>query len=203
MLVWPLEELGGIENKVKGFSQISEEDLFLFLKSRVGKIEGVVITGGEPTIHHDLPEFIAKIRNLGFKIKLDSNGTNPDMLERLISLKLVDYIAMDIKAPIDKYQSVVGISVDCQKVLKSVKIVIESALPHEFRTTVTPGLLEANDFYKMGETIQGADAWYLQKFKSDTDLVNPILKGKAAFSDLEMKEMAEIGKKFVKICELR
>lgn len=203
MLVWPSSELDGIQNKEKGFSQISEEDLFLFLKDRVGKIEGVVITGGEPTMHADLPEFIKKIRALGFKIKLDTNGTIPEMVKRVIDEKIIDYIAMDLKAPFEKYEAVVGVPIDCQKIAESVKIVIESGLPHEFRTTVTPGLLEKDDFSKMGQIIQGADAWYLQKFKSDTELVDPLLQGKAAFSSKEMAEMAEIGSNFVKICQLR
>ncbi|MFZ4648770.1 MAG: anaerobic ribonucleoside-triphosphate reductase activating protein [Patescibacteria group bacterium] len=203
MLVWPLEELGGIEYKNKGFSPISEEDLFLFLKSRVGKLDGVVITGGEPTMHHDLPEFIKGIRSLGFKVKLDTNGTNPEMLQKIINEKLIDYIAMDLKAPFDKYQAVVGVPVDCQKLVESVKLVITSGLPHEFRTTVTPGLLEKDDFAKMGQDIKGAEAWYLQKFKSDTDLVDPKLQGKKAFSTQEMEEMAKIGSKFVKLCQLR
>jgi pyruvate formate lyase activating enzyme len=203
MLVWPLEELGGIEYKNKGFSPILEEDLFLFLRSRVGKLDGVVITGGEPTMHSDLPKFIQKIRELGFKIKLDTNGTNPKMLREMINDNLIDYLAMDLKAPLDKYQSVVGVAVDCQKLLESVKIVVTSGLPHEFRTTVTPGLLELDDFFEMGKIIQGADAWYLQKFKSDTDLVDPKFQGKKAFSIQEMEKMAQIGSEFVKLCQLR
>ena len=203
MLVWPSSELGGIQNKEKGFSQIPEEDLFLFLKDRVGKIEGIVITGGEPTMHNDLPEFIKKIKALGFKVKLDTNGTIPEMVKKIIDEKIIDYIAMDLKAPLEKYSTIVGVPIDCQKIVESVKIVIESGLPHEFRTTVTPGFLEKDDFSKMGQIIQGADAWYLQKFKSDTDLVDPLLQGKAAFSSKEMEEMAEIGSKFVKICQLR
>lgn len=203
MLVWPSEESGGIEYKNKGFSPLAEEDLFLFLKSRQGKLDGVVITGGEPTMHRDLPEFIVKIRNLGFKIKLDTNGTNPEMLEKLLKANLIDYLAMDLKAPLDKYSEIVGVPVDCQKLARSVKIVITSGLPHEFRTTVTPGLLNIDDFSKMGQVIKGAKAWYLQKFKSDTDLVNRQFEGKKAFTDQEMIEMANIGSKFVDICQLR
>ncbi|MCX6795774.1 MAG: anaerobic ribonucleoside-triphosphate reductase activating protein [Candidatus Falkowbacteria bacterium] len=204
MLVWPSKELGGIEEyKNKGFSPVPEEDLFLFLKSRVGKLDGIVITGGEPTMHHDLPEFITKIRELGFKIKLDTNGTNPETLAKLLEQKLIDYLAMDLKAPLAKYELVVGVPVDCQKLLRSVKMVIESGLPHEFRTTVTPGLLEIDDFSEMGQVIKGADAWYLQKFKSDTELVDPMLQGKKAYSSQEMEEMAIIGSKFVGICQLR
>jgi len=110
---------------------------------------------------------------------------------------------MDLKAPLEKYSEVVGVPVDCQKIEESVKMVINSGLPHEFRTTVTPGLLEKDDFSKMGQVIKGAAAWYLQKFKSDTELVDQNLQGKKSFSDQEMEEMALIGSKFVDICQLR
>lgn len=202
LLVWPDRETD--EKKYeKTYPPISEDEFFLFLESRQGKLDGVVITGGEPTLHRDLPEFIKKIRVLGYKIKLDTNGTNPEAVKKLLAENLLDYIAMDLKAPIDKYEKVVGVKVNCDDLQKSAKIVIESGLPHEFRTTVVPGLLELSDFDKMGEIIAGADAWYLQKFKSDTELVDRDLERHAPFTDKEMEEMASVGKKYVKICEVR
>jgi len=202
LLVWPDKETD--EKKYeKTYSHISEDEFFLFLNSRIGKLDGVVITGGEPTMHADLSEFIKKIRLLGFNIKLDTNGTNPVALEALLKENLLDYIAMDLKASKEKYESVVGVKVNCQNLEKSVKMIIDSGLPHEFRTTVVPGLLELADFATMGEMIKGADAWYLQKFKSDTELVDRDLEKHAPFTDLEMEEMAKVGKKYVKICELR
>ena len=202
LLVWPDRETD--EKKYeKTYSPISEDEFFLFLRSRKGRLDGVVITGGEPTLHRDLPEFIKKIRALGYKIKLDTNGTNPEVLSGLLKEKLLDYIAMDLKAPDDKYEKVTGVKINCQNLEKSVKMVIESGLPHEFRTTVVPGLLELSDFDKMGTAISGADAWYLQKFKSDTELVDRDLEKHAPFSDKEMEEMASVGKKYVKICEVR
>ena len=202
LLVWPDRETD--EKKYeKTYSPISEDEFFLFLESRKGRLDGVVITGGEPTMHHDLPEFIKKIRAWGYKIKLDTNGTNPEALIGLLKENLLDYIAMDLKAPYDKYENVTGVKINCQNLEKSVKIIIESGLPHEFRTTVVPGLLELSDFDKMGAAISGADAWYLQKFKSDTELVDRDLEKHAPFSDKEMEEMASVGKKYVKICEVR
>lgn len=202
LLVWSEEESG--EKKYeKGYSQFTEDDLFRFLESRRGKLDGVVITGGEPTMHKDLPEFIKKIRALGFKIKLDTNGTNPLMLKKLLDQKILDYIAMDLKGSGDNYHKVVGVKVDFQNLQKSVKLIINSGLPHEFRTTVVPGLLAVSDFEEMGEIIKGADAWYLQKFKSDVELVDRDLEKKPAFSSKEMLEMEKIGKKYVKICEVR
>jgi len=202
LLVWPSNETD--EKKYeKTYPTISEDEFFLFLKNRQGKLDGIVITGGEPTLHHDLEDFIRKIRALGYKIKLDTNGTNPEVIKKLLAEKLLDYLAMDFKASWGKYEKVVGIKVNCQDLEKSVKIVIESGLPHEFRTTVVPGLLELADFDQMGQIISGADAWYLQKFKSDTELVDRDLEKKAPFSDQEMEEMAMVGKKYVKICEVR
>lgn len=93
-----------------------------FLKSRIGKLDGVVITGGEPTLHEDLPQFIKEIKNLGFAVKLDTNGTNPDMLKNLIYEKMIDYVAMDIKAPIDKYSEIVCNKVNTDDILKSIEI---------------------------------------------------------------------------------
>ena len=202
LLVWPDKETD--EKKYeKTYSTISEDEFFLFLRNRQGKLDGVVITGGEPTLHHDLSEFIKKIRDLGYKIKLDTNGTNPEVLAKLLEEKLLDYIAMDFKASLDKYEKVVGVKINCQNLEKSVKIIINSGLPYEFRTTVVPGLHEIFDFESMGAVLKGAKAWYLQKFKSDTPLVDRSLEEKKPFSDQDMQKIADIGKKYVKICEVR
>lgn len=202
LLVWPDKETD--EKKYeKTYPTVSEDEFFLFLKNRKGKLDGVVITGGEPTLQTDLAEFIEKVRALGYKIKLDTNGTNSVVLQKLLDKKLLDYVAMDLKAPLEKYSQVVSAPVNCQEIEKSVKIIITSGLPHEFRTTVVPGLLVLEDFELMGKIIAGADAWYLQKFKSDTELVDRNLENTVSVSDAKMLEMAALGKKYVKICELR
>jgi pyruvate formate lyase activating enzyme len=118
-------------------------------------------------------------------------------------LKLIDYIAMDLKAPESKYRLVTGVTVDFQKIEESVKIIRQSGLPYEFRTTILPVLLSKNDVYDMGELIRGADKWYLQKFKADTDLVNPEFKVETPYSSEEMDELVSIGKKYVKLCAWR
>lgn len=204
MLVLPRE--GGDEKNIKegkGFSQLSLKDLFLFLKERYGRLEGVVITGGEPTLHPDLPAFIREIKAIGYLVKLDTNGTNPDALDGLLKEKLIDYIAMDIKAPLEKYEATVGVPIDCRHLEKSVKIIKESGLPYEFRTTVVPGLLEKADFAAMGELIRGAKKWYLQKFKSDTGLVDASYEGHPPYTDQEMAEFAAAGRQYVDFCEVR
>lgn len=182
---------------------ISEDDLFAFLRSRVGKLDAVVITGGEPTLHSDLPEFIIKIRKLGFMVKLDTNGTNPEMLARLLDRQLLDYLAMDVKAPAEKYDLVVGAQPDLRKIKESIKIIMNSGRPYEFRTTIVPGLLAKEDIAGIGQLIKGAEKWYLQQFKSDTDLVNPSFRGAAPYSSAELAEMEKLARQFVKFCQVR
>jgi len=207
MLVWP-NQVGkskyarDIEQQ-KDHPKITEDDLFVFLHSRIGKLDAIVITGGEPCLQKDLPKFIAKIKKLGFLVKLDTNGSYPETLTKLIKEKLIDYIAMDLKAPAEKYEIVTEARLDFDKIKKSVKIIMQSGLPHEFRTTVVPGLLDKNDIAEMGKIIEGARAWYLQGFKSAVDLINQDLKGKVPYNTRQMQEMAEVGKKYVKKCEVR
>lgn len=191
------------ERNKKDHSLLGESDFFAFLESRQGKLDGVVITGGEPTIHKDLKQFIKKIRKLGFAIKLDSNGTNPKVLANLIKENLLDYIAMDIKSDREGYEKVIGAKVDFDKIAESVKIIIDSGVPYEFRTTLVPLLHSVKDIDKIGRVIKGADRWMLQNFKSNTDLVNQGFEGAKSFTTKQMKEMEAIGKKYVKLCEIR
>jgi len=212
MLVWPIREgkLPDIASSAldgdqeKGRLQIIKEGaLFAFLKTRLGKLDAVVITGGEPTMHADLPEFISHIKKMGFLVKLDTNGTNPDMLRKLIGAKLVDYIAMDLKAPIEKYDMVVGVESDLKKIKKSIKIIKESRVPYEFRTTVVPKLIELADIKDMGEMIKGADKWYLQQFRPNSELVNKSFEKLRPYTTKELGKMCEIGKKYVQECGIR
>ena len=214
MLVWPLksastaDEVGKSKyaqatEQQKVHPKIKEDDLFVFLHSRLGKLDAVVITGGEPCLQKDLPEFIKKIKKLGFLVKLDTNGGYPEILAKLIQKKLVDYIAMDLKAPEEKYEEVTGAAADFQKIKKSVKIIMASGLPYEFRTTVVPGLLNINDIGEMGKIIKGARAWYLQKFKSNIELLARDLEHRVPYNAWQMSEMAEAGGKYVKKCEVR
>ena len=207
MLVWP-ETVGKVKyvqatEQQKDHPKIKEDDLFVFLESRVGKLDAVVVTGGEPCLHKDLPEFIKKIKKLGFLVKLDTNGSYPEMLEKLLEKKLIDYIAMDLKAPAEKYNEITGIAGNFNNIKKSVKLIMQSGLPYEFRTTVVPNLLNKDDINEMGKIIQDARAWYLQGFKSSEDLINQDLQGKVPYNSRQMKEMAEVGSKYVKKCEVR
>ncbi len=200
-----LANTGGGESKYKeeDFSVISEKDLLLFLKKRIGKIEGVVISGGEPTLQPDLKDFIIKIKNMGFKVKVDTNGTNYKIIAELIKDKLIDYVAMDVKAPLEKYSDVVGVKVNISEIKKTINLLLSGVIPYEFRTTLVPGLHTVADVIKMSEEIVGADKWFLQRFKSDTELVNNIFKNKTTFSITKMKSIVSLVKKNVPNCKLR
>ncbi|RMD59000.1 anaerobic ribonucleoside-triphosphate reductase activating protein [Candidatus Parcubacteria bacterium] len=199
MLVWPAKA----KSSQSGHSSIKESDLFSFLKARQGKLEGVVITGGEPTLHNDLSEFIWQIKQLSYKIKIDTNGTNPRVLRELIGGGLVDYIAMDIKSSERGYQQIVGVETDLEKIKESINILLTSNIDYEFRSTIVPGLHSREDIQAMGELIRGAKQWFLQSFKSDTKLVNPDLEHMPAFSEQELEKMRQIAQRFVKKCEIR
>lgn len=207
MLVWPSKvgksKYAQATEQQKDHPKINEDDLFVFLDSRAGKLDAVVITGGEPCPQKDLPEFIKKIKKLGFLVKLDTNGSYPEILAKLIKEKLVDYIAMDLKAPEEKYEEVTGRPASFNKIKQSVKMIMQSGLPYEFRTTVVPGLLNKDDIGEMGKIIKGANKWYLQNFKSDIDLVGRDLEHRVPYNARQMNEMAEVGREYVKICEVR
>ncbi len=127
------------------------EEIMSFLQRRQGSLDGVVISGGEPTLHDDLPAFISQIKELGYAVKLDTNGTRPEMLQELIDKKLVDYIAMDLKAPLDKYVLITGIETNPEIILKSMDIIRQSGLEYEFRTTYDKEVLTDADIEQLQE----------------------------------------------------
>ncbi len=197
------EEVAKFVKNNEDDSELGESDFFSFLSKRVGKLDGVVVTGGEPTLQPDLVEFITKIKEMGFNVKLDTNGTNPEVVQDLIDRKLIDYIAMDIKSSPKNYEKAVGIEVDLDKLKKSVIIIKNSGLLYEFRTTVVPGLVGIEDIALMGEFIEGADKWFLQSFKSDAEMINNDFKKIIKYKSTEMEEMQKIAMKFVKRCSVR
>lgn len=136
-----------------------------FLSGRKDFIDGVVITGGEPTLHPWLPELIKHFKSLGMLVKLDTNGSNPEILSDLLDHKLIDYSAMDIKAPLnEKYQEATGVGVDLSKIKESIKLIINSGIDHEFRTTVLPGLIDEKGIEAIAKEIAGARKFVLQQF---------------------------------------
>jgi len=182
--------------------EVPEDDFFSFLVSRVGLLDAVTITGGEPTMHKDLIAFITRIKELGFLVKLDSNGTRPDVLETLIDQQLVDYVAMDIKAPLQKYEQTIARPVDIEKIRDSINLLIQDKVSYEFRTTVVKALLSPEDFHRIGALIQGAKQYYLQRFVP-TKLLNPGFRKKVTYSDAEFNELQTIMNQYVSICQIR
>lgn len=169
--------------------KISEEEFFSFLNSRKGKLGGVCITGGEPTLYPDLKDFIKKIKDEGFAVKLDTNGTNPDLLSSLISEGLVDYVAMDIKNSVEKYEATVGTALDVEKVKKSVDILLYGHVDYEFRTTVVRELHKIEDFVAISRWISGAKRYFLQTFEDSGDLIG---SGFSAYSREETEAILKV-----------
>lgn len=182
---------------------ISQEDFFQFLGSRKGLIEGVCITGGEPTLYQDLGEFISQIKSLGFQVKLDTNGTNSMMLKDLVDRKLIDYIAMDIKAPLDRYEEITRRKVDLKEIEKSIKIIMDSGLDYEFRSTLVPDFHGLRDVEEMARLIKGARNYYLQSFVSQGKILDPAWATRRSFTPAEMEEFQGVAKPFVEKCEIR
>ncbi|MBO5998068.1 MAG: anaerobic ribonucleoside-triphosphate reductase activating protein, partial [Lachnospiraceae bacterium] len=150
---------------------MDEEELLSFLKKRQGLLDGVAITGGEPCLHRDLPDLIRRIRDLGYAVKLDTNGLHPDMLDSLISGGMIDYAAMDIKNSPEKYALTAGTdSIDMDAVYRSISILLEGRTDYEFRTTTVKPFHEAGDFARIGEMIRGARRYFIQCF-TDRDTV--------------------------------
>ena len=150
---------------------MTDSDLLEFLQKRVGLLDGVAFTGGEPCLHSGLPDLIRQIRKMGYGIKLDTNGYHPEMLSSLLSQNLVDYVAMDIKNSPSKYAQTCGVSqLDLTPVYDSIRLLMENNVDYEFRTTVVAEFHEENDFDEMGRMIKGAKRYFLQCF-TDRDSV--------------------------------
>jgi len=163
---------------------LKEQEFFDFLKKRRGKLEGVCITGGEPSIQEGIEVFVKKIKRLGFLVKFDTNGSRPDILKKLINEKLVDYFAMDIKNSLKKYQKTTGVFRDTKRIKLSIDLIRNSGVDYEFRTTVVPGLHTKKDFLEIGKLLKGSRRYFLQKYED---------KGKI----LDEKFRVKFGKKSV------
>lgn len=179
---------------------INAPDFFEFLKSRQGKIDAVVITGGEPCLQKDLFEFILKIKELGFLVKLDTNGSFPDILKKV--LPHIDYVAMDIKAPLEKYSQIVGIDINISKIKESINLIMNSEVDYEFRTTVVKSQLSPEDIFNISKTITGAKKYYLQKFRTEKVLDEKFQK-ETTYTEEEFKKILDRIRCNIKKVELR
>ena len=190
-----------------GLTVLEANDEFLFeavleyLKSRVGLLDAVVFTGGEPTLEPHLKEHIQRVKELGFLVKLDTNGTNPEILKDLIDSKLIDYVAMDIKNSEEKYPLTVGVKhVDMDKIRQSISILMNSGVPYEFRTTLVSEFHTLEDMDELGSLIKGSPVLYLQKF---VEREGCIQKGLHEVSEDLANKFKDVLSKYVNKVELR
>lgn len=186
----------------KELSTIEEQDILDYLTKRKGIIEGLCITGGEPTLNKDLPDFCSKIKKTGVSIKVDSNGTNPNMIKTLAENGLADYFAIDIKNDKTSYAKTVGLnSFDLSDVEKTVSYLINGKVGYEFRTTIINQFHKENNVREIAKWIEGADKYFLQKFKSGDNCLSP--DGLTPVPDDEALKFINIAKSYVKNAELR
>lgn len=181
--------------------EIPSEEFFDFLKKRQGILDGVCVTGGEPLIQHGIEDFLRRIKELGYAVKLDTNGSFPDKLARIVEAGLVDYVAMDIKNSQESYGRTIGIEdYDLRNIHRSVQYLLGDAVPYEFRTTVVRQFHQRSDFKSIGKWIRGARHYYLQQFVDSGDLIQPGLSG---YNKDIMGQALEIVKPYVPNAELR
>lgn len=173
-------------------------EILNFLKKRTGILDGVCITGGEPTLQEELVPFLSEIKNLGLSIKLDTNGYRPQILKELCQSGLVDYVAMDIKGAPDKYAEICGLSqMDFSRIADSAAFLLGGSIPYEFRTTVTRELHQKEDFAAIGSWLSGADAYYLQNYQFSPQVISPrfsayTIEELTSFRDLLLKSISHV-----------
>jgi len=192
---------------IKEHIKIPEKEFFNFLKEKRGLLEGVVICGGEPTINQDLSGFCKKIKKMNYLVKLDTNGSNPEALKELIDNNLIDYVAMDIKGPKEKYTEIAGFK-NCSnfylidKIEKSINTLKKSNIDYEFRTTVTPSLLGKEDIIKIANWISPAKKYFLQNFQSQKT-INPVFSKIKPYPDEYLAEIKKAISPLFEVCSIR
>ncbi len=179
---------------------ISNDEIFSFLKKRRNMLEGVVVTGGEPTINSDLITFLGLIKELGYSVKLDTNGYLPSVLEKAVESGNVDYVAMDIKTSLDEYDILTGVSTDTSRIRESIDFLLEGNVDYEFRTTVVKELHKRENFVKIGETIRGAKRYFLQSFVQSEDTIE---KGFTSPSPEDLTQYVELLNSYIENVSVR
>jgi len=173
-----------------------------YLKKRLDRLDGVVFSGGEPTLQEDLKVCLERVKAMGLSTKLDTNGTTPEVLRDLLTQGLVDYVAMDVKAPLENYANLVGRRIDVEMIRTSIWVVKQSGITHEFRTTVVPGLHTTRELKAISELIHGADRYVVQDFVSTSPLRDE-LKGRPAFPSKPLEDIRGYVERRVKSYEIR
>ncbi|MDD2432300.1 MAG: anaerobic ribonucleoside-triphosphate reductase activating protein [Clostridia bacterium] len=184
---------------------LSEGDVFRFLDKRKNLLDGVVISGGEPTLQKDLKKFMSAVKKMGYSVKLDTNGTNPAVLKELFANQLVDYVAMDFKGPLPKYKQICGDDSHLERIQESIELLLWGQVPYEFRTTFVPELT-AEDILEMAKVIQGARFYVLQQYRIP-ELPNDEKKAlrlqKQPHSPNYIRQTAQQVAEWVEVCETR
>lgn len=181
---------------------LTDDEVFGFLKKRRGVLDGVAVTGGEPLLHADMPEFLARVKELGYKIKLDTNGSNPELLSEIVKNKLVDRAAMDIKNAPEEYARTIGLkSFDIAPVERSKEMLLRGDIDYEFRTTVVKGIHTKESLIGAAKWIEGAKEYYLQQFKDSGNLILP--DGLSAYDEKQMHALADAVRDYVPTVEVR
>ena len=187
--------------EAEDLEEYSEDFIIGYLEKRKGILDGLAITGGEPLLQKDIRQFIERVRHLGYKVKLDTNGCFPDRLKDLVARNLIDYVAVDVKNAKEKYGETVGIpSFSADAVEETIAFLKKGLVPYEFRTTVVREFHTVEDIAEIGKWIEGADAWFLQNFVDSGNLIG---EGLHAADRETMFAMREEGRKYVPSCELR
>lgn len=169
-------------------NKLMEEDILAFLKKRKVFIDAVCISGGEPTLQGDLFEFICELKREGFNVKLDTNGYKPDVLKNLIEARLLDYIAMDIKGPLGKYDQIAGVKIDISLIKESIDLIKNSSIDYEFRTTVCKEFFKKEDIIEVAKMLKGSKRYYLQNFRDG----KTVLCGENQLTPFDIKELEEV-----------
>lgn len=181
---------------------LTDDEVFGFLKKRRGVLDGVAVTGGEPLLHADMPEFLARVKELGYKIKFDTNGSNPELLSEIVKNKLVDRVAMDIKNAPEEYARTIGLkSFDIAPVERSKEMLLRGDIDYEFRTTVVKGIHTKESLIGAAKWIEGAKEYYLQQFKDSGNLILP--DGLSAYDEKQMHALADAVRDYVPTVEVR
>ncbi len=180
---------------------LDQEKILQYLSKRKGKLDAVVITGGEPLLYDDLVSFVKKVKELGYLVKLDTNGLLPQKLQKYIKQGLLDYISMDIKYSPDDYIQYAG-DAALKNIRETIKMIMESGLDYEFRTTYVKGIHNLNSSKEIAQMINGAQLYFIQNFRSGKT-INPTLSAANSFTEAELKKLKKGAKPFVKNVEIR
>jgi pyruvate formate lyase activating enzyme len=191
-------------NNLDKLPELDETKILAFLKKRKQWLDGVCITGGEPLIYDDIAVFIKKIKDLGFKVKLDTNGLNPKLLEKIIKEKLADYLAMDIKSDKENYSKACGVNnIDIKKIEKSIELVKNSGIDYEFRSTIVPDFFDETIIENIGKWLEGTKKYALQQFRSSLPLLDKSFEGKTPYEEKVLEGFKKILEKYIDEVELR